>query len=292
MKRPNTVSAFGCNTYSYTLALPAGDCLRHLAGLGFTELELMMVSGHLWPSELDSPGRKALRQHIGRLGVNVVTLNTPMVDMNLAGLAPETRRATLDQIIGIVGLAGDLEVPGVIITPGKANPLFPAPRDRLEGYFLTALDELCPLAKKAGTAIWVENVPFAFLPKISDLMVLLERYGNPDVGIVCDAANCHFAHEDPAQALRKCRSRLKLVHLSDTNRWRYRHDAVGLGTVPFKDLPAVLTEIGYTGRGMLEVISDDPDRDILESVRRLTEMGFQTPQPGRPKRTRAKKTGQ
>jgi L-ribulose-5-phosphate 3-epimerase len=291
MKRPNNVSAFGCNTYSYTLALPVGDCLRHLAGLGFTEFELMMVSGHLWPSEIDKAGRKALRQRIAGLGVRVVTLNTPMVDMNLAGLAPEMRRATLDQLAGVVGLAGDLGVPGVVITPGKANPLFPAPRDRLQGYFLAALDELCPIAEKTGTAIWVENVPFAFLPKISDLMGVLERYGNPEVGIVWDAANCHFAHEDAMQSLRQCRDRLKLVHLSDTNRWRYRHDAVGLGTVPFKDLPAVLAEVGYIGRGMLEVISEDPDRDILESARRLSEMGFPGSPPGKPKRARAKKTG-
>ena len=251
----------------------------------------MSIPGHLWPSELDGPARKKLRLHFASVGTRVVALNMPNVDMNLAGLAQETRRYTLDQLISIINLAADLEVPGVIITPGKANPLFPPAKERLTGYFSAALDELCPIAEKAGLGLWVENVPFAFLPRISELVSVLDHYGNRAIGVVWDAANCHYAHEDPAESLRMCAARLKVVHLSDTNRWRYRHDAVGLGTVPFRDLPAVLSEVGYRGPAMLEVISDNPDRDIIESARRLGEMGFPRHQTSAPKRARAKSSG-
>ena len=289
MKR-QAPSTFGCNTYSYTLSHSAENCLTHLADLGFSEFELMMVPGHLWPPEVDNAARKALRRRIGKLGVKVVALNMPNVDFNIAALAPEMRRYTLDRLKSIVELAGDLGVPGIVIGPGKANPLFPAPKERLTGYFLAALDKLQPLAEKAGTALWVENMPFAFLPKIDELMEVLDRYGNPAIGIVWDAANSHFAHEELAQSLRRCREKLKLVHLSDTNRWQYRHDAVGLGTVPFAELPALLSEVGYAGRSMLEVISDNPDRDILESVQRLMAVGFAVPVPAKKKRVRSVKT--
>ena len=282
MKRQTATAAFGCNTYSYTLSHTAEACLAHLTGLGFTEFELMMVPGHLWPRDTNSAARKALRRRIEKLGASVVALNMPNVDMNIAGLAPEMRRYTLDLLKDIVDLAGDLGVPGVVIGPGKANPLMPAPQERLIGYFLAALDELCPRAKKAGTALWVEHIPFAFLPKVADLMEVLDRYGNPAVGLTWDAANSHFAHEDLAQSLRRCRDRVKLVHLSDTNRWRYRHDAVGLGTVPFASIPALLAEVGYGRRAVLEVISDDADTDILASAQSLVEMGF--PAPAKPKR--------
>ncbi|MBX9590010.1 MAG: sugar phosphate isomerase/epimerase [Hyphomonadaceae bacterium] len=237
----------------------------------------MMVPGHLWPPDTTAAARKALRRRIDRLGVHVVALNTPTVDMNVAGLAAETRRYTLDLLHGIVELAGDLGVPGVVIGPGKANPLLQAPKERLTDHFLAALDELCPRAKKVGTALWVENLPFAFLPKIGELMDVLDTYGSPDVGIVWDAANSHFAHEDLGQSLRRCRERLQLVHLSDTNRWRYRHDAVGLGTVPFAEIPPVLMGIGYNKRTILEVISDDADRDIVASAQRLAAEGFTVP---------------
>jgi L-ribulose-5-phosphate 3-epimerase len=77
-------AAFGCNTYSYTLARTAEDCLIHLAGFGFCEFELMMVPGHLWPPEIGSVGRSALRRRVDELGVTVVSLNMPNVDLNVA----------------------------------------------------------------------------------------------------------------------------------------------------------------------------------------------------------------
>ena len=286
MNRQGT-AAFGCNTYSYILSGSAETCVIRLSELGFSEFELMMVPGHLWPPEIDSGARKALRRRLTKLGVKVVTLNMPNVDMNIAGLAPEMRRYTLDRLKSIVELAGDLGVPGVVIGPGKANPLFPAPKERLVGHFLSALDKLQPLAERAGTALWVENMPFAFLPKINELMEGLDHYGKPSIGIVWDAANSHFGHEKPAQSLRRCRERLKLVHLSDTNRRLYRHDAVGLGTVPFAEIPPILAEIGYRGRPVLEVISHDADHDVLASAQKLIENGFAGP-PAKVSRVRAR----
>ncbi len=270
-------ASFGCNTYSYTQSHTAADCLTHLAHQGFREFELMMYPGHLWPADTDAAARKSLRRLIESLGARLITLNMPNIDMNIAAAAAEMRQHTLRLLKGIVELAGDLGAPGVVIGTGKSNPLFAAPREQLTGYFFAALDELAPLAKRSGTALWVENMPFAFLPGIDELMAALDRYGNPDIGIVWDAANSHFVKEGMAQSLRACRDRLKLVHLSDTNQKVYKHDAVGLGDVPFADIPPVLAEIGHRGRAMLEIISHAADRDIAASAGKLATMGFAPP---------------
>jgi len=267
-------AAFACNTYSYTITHTVTDCLTHLAELGFREVELMMYPGHLWPPEIGARARRALRRHTESLGTRVATLNMPNVDMNVAGATPEMRRYTLGLLRGIVDLAGDLGVPGIVIGPGKANPLFPAPRERLIGYFFAALDALVPHAEKAGTALWIENMPFAFLPGIDELMTVLDRYGHDGLGIVFDVANSHFIAEDIAAALRRCRSRLALVHLSDTGRQVYKHDPCGQGTVPFREIPAALAKVGYDRRPMLEIISHDADRDIGASVKQLAALGF------------------
>lgn len=282
---PSSAADFGCNTYSYTLTHRAEDCVAHLADLGFRELELMMYPGHLWPPDASRQARADLRRRIGALGVKAITLNMPNVDMNIAGASPEMRAYTLGLLRGIIELAGDLGVPGIVIGPGKANPLLAAPKERLIGYFFAALDELAPLARQAGAALWVENMPFAFLPKADELMSVLDRYGDPDIGVVWDAPNSHFVHEDLPASLRRCRDRLRLVHLSDTGHQAYRHDPVGAGTVPFAAIPPVLAEIGYRGRPMLEIISTEPDRDILASVERLTDVGFGTPPLQRSPRT-------
>ena len=64
------------------------------------------------------------------------------------------------------------------------------------------------------------------------------------------------------------------LHLSDAGRQIYRHDPVGQGTVPFADVPRALAAAGYTARPMLEIISRDPDGDIVASAVRLASLGF------------------
>lgn len=265
---------FACNTYSYTISHDAEACLVHLADLGFTDFELMIYPGHMWPPDAATASRAALRWFVESRSLRIVSLNMPNVDINVAGAADQMRRYSLDLLKGIIALAGALGVPGIVIGPGKANPLFPAPRERLIGYFFTALDELVPLAEKAGTALWIENMPFAFLPDIDGLMHALDRYGNDDIGIVYDIANGHFINEDIGDALHRCRKRLKLLHLSDTGQQHYRHDPVGLGTVPFCEFPPVLAEIGYCELPVLEIISHQPDQDILSSADKLAAMGY------------------
>lgn len=267
---------FGINSYSYILEHTARQFLDKLADRGYREFELMAYPGHLWPRDLTAEDRRELRQHIERRGLKVATLNMPNIDINIAGASEEMRAYSLDLVQKIVELAGDLGVPGVIIGPGKANPLFAMPREQLLSRFFTGLDRLAPVAEKVGTQLYLENMPFAFLPGIDELLAALESYGRSDVAVVYDVANGWFINEDLAEALRKCAKsgRLKLVHYSDTGQTVYKHDAVGLGTVPFAAVLPVLKEIGHTERPMLEIISHQADEGIEESVRRLVVMGF------------------
>ncbi len=273
-------SLFGCNTYSYMRSHSAGDCIAQLAEIGFREFELMVHPGHLWPAELSTETRGELRRAIERLGVEVVSLNMPNIDINIAAAASEMRGYSLNLLTETVRLAGDLGARGVVIGPGKANPLFPAEPHQLTGHFYAALDHLAPIAKSAGTALWAENMPFAFLPGISDLTAALDRYGNDAVCIVYDAANAHFIGEDITTGLQQCAKRLALVHLSDTGRGSYRHDPIGSGTVPFAHIPAALAAVGYVARPMLEIISSNPDAAMRDGAARLITLGFAADRSG------------
>ncbi len=271
---PREILPFAINSYAYTSSHSAADCLSHLADQGYAAFELMMVPGHLWPAAADASSRRALRRLAETRGLRLVSLNMPNIDLNIAAVAEEMRRHSLGILHAIVGLAGDLGVPGVVIGPGKANPLMPAPEEMLLGHFFRALDELAPHAERVGTRLYVENMPFAFLPRADQLMAALERYGDERIAVIYDVANGHFTGEDPAEGLRRVASRLALVHLSDTPREVYRHSAVGEGSVPFAELPPALEEVGYRAPPMLEIIAADPDRAIADSVRRLLELGW------------------
>jgi L-ribulose-5-phosphate 3-epimerase len=268
---------FGCNTYSYMRSHSAEACLARLADFGFQEFELMVHPGHLWPAELTAAQRSALRRMMQQRGLQLTALNMPNIDINVAGAAAEMRNYSLNLVSDTVRLAGELGARGVVIGPGKANPLFPAPAAELIRHFFAALDRLCPVAAASGTALWVENMPFAFLPAIGQLMDALKQYGNDALRIVYDIANAHFIGEDFADGLKQCRARLALVHLSDTGRQIYRHDPVGLGTVPFAEVPRALAAVGYSARPMLEIVSRDPDRDIVASASKLALLDFAHP---------------
>jgi sugar phosphate isomerase/epimerase len=271
---------FGANTYSYMRSHSAEVCLARLADLGFDEFEIMVHPGHLWPADLSGEQRSALRRFIEQRGLTLVSLNMPNIDINVAAAAQGMRAYSLKLLIDTVRLAGELGAHGVVIGPGKANPLFPASADELTKHFFDALDLLCPVAESAGTALWVENMPFAFLPSISELLAALKAYGNDNVRVIYDIPNAYFIGEDFADGLRQCSTFLELVHISDTGRQAYRHDPVGLGTVPFVEVPRALDAVGYgtnKPKPMLEIISRDPDTDIIASAAKLAVLGFKRP---------------
>ena len=278
---PPHAAAFAVNTYAYVLSHSAKDCLAHLAAQGHADFELVLFPGHLWPSETEASARRSLRRHLASRQLRLITLNMPNIDINVAAASKEMRDYSLSQLSDAVVLAGDLGVPGLIVGPGKPNPLFPLPKARMMGYFYAALDRLAPLAERCGTQIWIENLPFAFLPDADKLAAALDQYANPSVGIVYDVANAVFHREDPSYGLERVRDRLRLVHLSDTGHEVYRHDTVGSGIVPFAALPPVLAKIGYAELPMLEIITGTPDIDIQTSAEKLIAMGWPAQGRGR-----------
>lgn len=265
---------YAVNTYSYTLDYGIEDCMNIWADRGCTEFEVMMYPGHCWPNDMDSAARSSLLSLMAAKGLRIVSLNMPNVDINIAGATPEMRDYSLGILKSVFELAGDLGVPGVVVGPGKSNPLLPAPREQLMGWFYAGLDELVPLAARGGTRVLVENMPFAFLPRAAEMMAALDEYGHDEIGVVYDVANGAFIGEDLAAGLRAVESRLVLVHVSDTGTAVYRHDPVGRGTVPFETAEAALRLLGFNRKPVLEIISDNPDADILDSIDRLNALGW------------------
>jgi sugar phosphate isomerase/epimerase len=270
MKRAAT--GFGVNTYSYIFDGSAADTIARLADQGYGGVELMFFPGHLWPAELDASALRALRR-LCEARLRLVAVNMPNVDMNVAAAAEEMRSYTLDLLVQFVRCAGELGAGGIIVGPGKANPLFPMPRDRMISYFYRALDTLAPLARQGDKTFHREHA-VAFLPDAESLMNVVDGYGDESIRVIYDVANAHFIGEAPTDGLRRVRDRLSLVHFSDTTRRSYKHDPLGCGDVPLAGIPSAMKEIGYTELPMLEVISLNPDADIADSCRLLHEAGF------------------
>lgn len=258
MKTPR----FAANTYAFTLRSGARETLERLVAHGFREFELMAHPGHLWPPEMNKAARDSFRRFASDAELRLVSLNMANVDLNIASTFPEMRAYSIGILESLIGCAGDLGIPGVVMTPGKPNPLMPASRELLTSFFLDALERLNPLALRVGTSLWLENVPFSFLPDAVSLMDALDVFGDQAIGCAYDLANAHFIAEEPEAALDRIGKRLRLIHVSDTPRDHYRHAPIGQGSVDWGSLPRLVTHCGYISPIVLEIISETPEMDL------------------------------
>lgn len=263
------------NTYPFAAGFPLEACLQHLADRGYGMFEVMLIPGHYWPS-LDDGGRD--RRRIAALlrdrGLRITTINQPNLDINLGSAVPEMRAHTCRVVIEAMRLASEWSAAGVIVNPGKANPMLPADGAALRDNFRRSLDDLVPAAQMAGVEILVKNHPLSFLYRAPDLLAFFDAYGWDHVAIGYDVANGVFGREEPEVALKALRSHLRLVYAADTPLETFRHATVGTGDVPFGKAAQALRYLGYAGPTVLEIIDGDPDASLAASVRALTELDW------------------
>ena len=67
---------------------------------------------------------------------------------------------------------------------------------------------------------------------------------------------------------------LDLIHLSDTGRNEWRHDPIGAGGIDFASVHEALGKISFDGLSVMEIISPNPDHDLVESWERLANLGW------------------
>ena len=265
----------GVSTFSYIYTHSALDGMLHLADLGFRDFELVIIPPHIWPSELDAAERREIPRRLAERGLAIRSFCFPLDDNNLNSVLPEVRRSTLDMYAQVIDLAGEWRVPYVLLLPGISHPFFAPPFEWRMDWLAEAIRDLAPRAAGAGVQLLIENVPATFLPRSDDLMKAIDYAGEDGIGINLDIANARTAREDPADAVRRIKDRLKLVHLADNDLTRHRKEAIGRGDLDFAPVADALREIGYGGYSMLEVITKDrPDEGIRESRDILARWGW------------------
>lgn len=264
----------GINTYGYIWSTPAETCVRRLAALGYRHFELVIHPPHLPLDGFAPAARRALRSALDEVGAKLTSLNLPSLDHNLASAHPRVRAASVEMFKDAIDLAAELGAEWLVTVPGRMSPLFPAPEADRRGWLSDAVGELLSRADARGVGLALENVPFAAFPDAASLGDFVRGFGSGRVGVCYDAANAHFIGESPAEGLKQLADLVRVVHLSDTTRTSWRHDRIGLGTVPCAELARVLDEIGFGGPCILEIIDSDPEQAIIDSHRALEPLGF------------------
>jgi len=259
-------AAYTINTYSYTARYTALACMEHLADLGFRAFEIMLIPGHFWPSLASTADRKAVARLLVDRQLRIETVNQPNLDVNLAALSPECRHYSCTIVASAMELAAELGASGVVINPGKSNPVFPPDHSVLADRFRSSLDILVPQAEKLGVTILVKNHPLSWLYRGDDLLTFFGLYGWENIGLGYDVANATYAGESVVDTLPRVAGHLSAIYAADTPLDEFRHDPPGHGAVPFATIAKALGTVEYCGPTILEIVSSDPDSALLHTV--------------------------
>jgi sugar phosphate isomerase/epimerase len=269
-----TPLTIGVNTMSFMWRSSAREALETLARHGYRRFEVMAQPPHLDPF-MDRSQLHQLARFLRDAGLTVETINLPSLDQNLAAASPQMRDYTVRLFERLIAVAEALGAKAIITVTGRVNPLITPPRNDLETWFGEAFERVLRAAEPTGVQLWLENIPMGVYPRADQLAAFAERVSSPTVGICYDIANAHFIGEDPVAGLEHVRSRLKIVHLSDTGRETWRHDPVGQGSCDFVGFGRKLQEIGYSGTSMLEIVADPAVEGIVGSHRKLVPLGWE-----------------
>jgi sugar phosphate isomerase/epimerase len=178
-------------------------------------------------------------------------------------------------ISSAIELAASWNAKGVVINPGKANPVFPAPTKTLTDCFRWSLEVLVPVARRAGVKLIVKNHPLSYMYRACDLRLFFDAFGWDHVGIGYDFANGHFAGEQP-EAVLQLRHHLAFMYAADTPLDVFQHAQVGTGTVAFKEIASMLRAANVCPPTILEIVADNPQLAIDASVQQLDSIGWPT----------------
>ena len=268
-------AGYGINTYSFTHTLRARDCLEQLADLGYRQFEIMLVPGHFWPSLDGDAGQREIESLVVRNSLQILSLNQPNLDVNLSSVVPEMRQHSCGVIASAIELAATWSAKGVVINPGKFNPVFPAPKKTLMDCFRWSLEVLVPIARKAGVELIVKNHPLSYLYRANDLRLFFNEFGWDQVGIGYDFANGHFAGEEPEEVL-QLRDHLPFMYAADTSLDVFHHAQIGTGTVAFERIATMLRGADVCSPTILEIVAENPQLAIDASVAHLDSIRWPT----------------
>ena len=127
---------------------------------------------------------------------------------------------------------------------------------------INLIKRFIPTARDAKVIIGIENLPkfekYPLYPHTAeDLLDLFTELNDPSLGICWDFGHGLMTGIDQEKALRAIGKNLIITHVHDNFKNDDQHLIPGIGVMNWKSLMPVLSEIGYDGPLMLEIVYED-----------------------------------
>ncbi|KYG18950.1 hypothetical protein SE92_00625 [Bradyrhizobium sp. AT1] len=269
-----TLPVLGAHTFGFAWDCAADAAIERLASAGYRTVQLMATPPHFDPWREDAARTRRIRAALEGHGLSLLALDLASSDINLASPAPHVVDFAVDAYSAAIDRAAELGARWICVGSGRRHALLAKANDRLMVSFRDAFARIHDKAERAGVPIILENHPQGLLASAADIVRFLDVEGYAGMPVIYDVANAVAIGEDPVEGLKALWPRLRIVHLSDSPKAQWRHDPIGSGEIDFAAIATLLRQRGYDGRIVLEILSDQPLKDIDEGAAILERQGL------------------
>ncbi|MBM3933532.1 MAG: sugar phosphate isomerase/epimerase [SAR202 cluster bacterium] len=237
--------------------------LDAIAAAGFRQVEVLSNPPHM----STPPEGNDLSEFLSRLrarGLSARSMHAPTIKTVLAAPNEEWRAREVALLARYLRLAGELGAKEIVIHPNPNPKFVPYPDDPalhavMVACAMKSLDELVPVAEKAGVCMALENIHYPCrypYRTVSEIRELVQDYPAKHVGIALDTGHSALEPHNVADDVRIAGDRLRATHIHDVKGHGYEddHRAPGLGILDWAPIVAALREISYAGAWTFEVI--------------------------------------
>ncbi|AND89013.1 MULTISPECIES: sugar phosphate isomerase/epimerase family protein [Bradyrhizobium] len=269
-----TLPVLGAHTFGFAWDCVAEDAIERLAAAGYRTIQLMATPPHFDPWVQDAARTRRIRALIERHCLSLLALDLASSDINLASPSQHVVDFAVSSYVATIDRAAELGARWICVGSGRRHALLAKANDRLMVSFRDAFARIYDKAERAGVPVILENHPQGLLASAADITRFLDAEGYAGMPVIYDVANAVAIGEDPVEGLRALWPRLGIVHLSDSPKGQWRHDPIGSGEIDFAAIAALLRQRAYEGRIVLEILSDQPLKDIDEGAAILKRQGL------------------
>ena len=111
--------------------------------------------------------------------------------------------------------------------------------------FVEQMKWCCDIANKAGLRLLLEPHPYRYVNSASSMLRLIERVGDPDLGMNFDPSHLFPAGDMPQITIRQLGKRIGHTHFSDNDTLTNVHWRPGKGKIDWYAVMQALKSVGY-----------------------------------------------
>jgi sugar phosphate isomerase/epimerase len=185
---------------------------------------------------------------MGLLCVNSLPVLITYISGSLSGAIEGRRRRILQRLSGVLERMRRLEVPFLVVAPGKLAEIYQTE----EGARELLISSLVELAERGGpTWILVESAPYRLFSTSDRLADIIDDVDKKNVGAALDVGHSMMAGEEPIDSAQILGDRLKYVQIRDVEILdgippMDRHLPLGKGSVDTEQLVELVSGVPWS----------------------------------------------